>query len=272
MPVEPTLESSDAPFAASLERKREPALRLSASRGLGFIILYVGAQFFLGLFGGAAIAIHYIATGGDPADSQAIQEAVLRSQGLIAIFAALLAGFVFAVLVFWRYRGARWIPFRKAIGLTPASAKQVVAGACSGIAIAILYVSFTLAFVAPSPGITPGPTTQMALSPGIQQQTWTWFALLGSPLFEEFVVRGVLLACFAASWGIVPASIVTTAFFVGLHYSEIAAFWPATLALTTMSFAVAALRIKTASLIPAISGHLGYNVVLVTLVHAASAL
>jgi membrane protease YdiL (CAAX protease family) len=270
MAVEPTFESDDIPVIPTLEHEREPGFRLSASRGLGYFILYVGAQLLLGLLGGVAIAIHHVATGGDPADSKAIQEIAVRFQGLIGIIAALIGGFIFAAFVLLKHRGAHWTSFRKAIGLMPANAKQITAGACAGIAIGLAYVVLASSLVAPARDITPGPLTQMALSPGIQQQTWTWFALLGSPVVEEFVVRGVLLACFVASWGVVWASIITTILFVGMHYSEIMAFWPAALSLAAMSFAVAALRIRTASLLPAICGHLAYNAVLVIVVRFGS--
>jgi len=263
MAAEPTIESDDVPAVSTLEREQAPVLRLSASRGIGYLILYVGVQLLLGVLGGAAIAIHHIATGGDPADSKAIEDVALRAQGLIGVFAAVTGGFIFGVFVLLKHRGTHWTSFCKAIGLTAASAKQVTAGACAGIAIALAYVFLVPPLAASSRDVTPGPLTQMALSPGIQQQTWTWFALFGSPVVEEFVVRGVLLACFLASWGAAWASIVTTMLFVGLHYSEIVAFWPATLSLTAMSFAVTALRIRTASLLPAIAGHLAYNAVIV---------
>jgi membrane protease YdiL (CAAX protease family) len=265
----PGLEPAQAPSEPQAGAGPAPAIALSASRGLGFVALYLAAQLLAGLLIGAGVGLHYVLAGGDPTDTEAVRELVTREQGLIGIAAALVGSLVFVGLVAARYRGGRWKPFRLAVGLTAGSARAAALGVGSGVVVALLY-AFAMSFFAPPPNFTPGPLTQMSQTPGLQREVWTWFGLLASPPLEEFIIRGVLLACFAASWGNVAAAIATTLFFVGLHYSEISGFWPAASGITAMALVVVTLRIRTGSLVPAVCGHLGYNLVLVALVRASA--
>lgn len=268
----PALEPEDPRTGSEPEGESGPGLRLSASRGLGYLGLFVGAQLLLGALGGFAVGVHSIVAGGEPADARAIEALMARWQGLIGVVAAALGGCVFAAVALLRHRGRRWVPFRQAVGATSAGAGQIAAAALAGAAIAVSYLVVASFLVATSAAGAPGPVSRMATTPGIQQQVWTWYALLGSPPIEEFALRGVMLAYFAASWGVAPAVVFTTAVFVGLHASEIAVFWPAALGLGGMSLAASALRLRTGSVLPAIAAHLGYNLVIVLVVRSAGAL
>jgi membrane protease YdiL (CAAX protease family) len=249
-----------------------PQVHLSAYRGFGLFALYIAAQLVIGVLAGFALGIGYALRGGDSADSEAIVELTRNAEGTIGVVAAILGGLGFVLFVRARHRGAQGAAFRRAIGLTRTSLRQVVAGAGSGIAIGVLYISLCVSLWPPALDITPGPTTQMAMSSGPQQQTWMLFALIGSPPIEEFVFRGVLLASILASWGSAWAAILTTGLFVGMHYSEFMAYWPAALGLTALSFAATVLRMRSGSLGPAVSAHLGYNLVMVVVAYASSAI
>jgi membrane protease YdiL (CAAX protease family) len=245
----------------------KPPPRLSAYRGAVLFTMYIGAQLAFGVLAGIGIGIQYVKGGGDAADSDAINEVIRESQGIIGVAGAILGGLVFIFATLFRNRGTHGVAFRRTIGLTRASWRQIVEGAGLGIALGVLYVTLASFLWPPAQDFTPGPTSQMAMSPGVQQQTWILFALLGSPPIEEFVFRGVLLASVLASWGKTWAATLTTGLFLAMHYSELIHYWPAALSLTALSLTATALRMRSGSLGPAVSAHFGYNLVIVALVY-----
>jgi membrane protease YdiL (CAAX protease family) len=246
-----------------------PAFRPSALGGLAYILLYVVLQLLVAIAAGAVIGIRFAADGPDATDAAAIQNAVESNEGVIGVVSALAGGVVFVALVLWRNRGARRASFRSAVGLTWGRAKHSAVGAGLGIAIAVGYIVVVASMIQHGHTFTPGPVTRMAATPGIDQQLWSAFGLLGSPVLEEFAIRGVLLACFTASWGSWPAAAFTTALFVTFHLSEIQTNLLAGFGIAALSIAATAMRVRSGSLVPAIVTHGAYNATIILLVISA---
>ncbi len=256
--------------SAAAPESLPPVLRLSAARGFGIFLLYLAMPIPMMLLLGVGFGLFRSLPGGAAPGVAA----TLESDAWIVIgySAELLGGVGVIGLLLARYRGARSAPFRKAIGLERASADQIAFGFCCGAALGFVSLSQATSTGSGSP-LAPAAAllTPLNGSPSLDQQLHVWFVLFASPLFEEFIFRGVVLACFAASWGIVPAAIATSALFVSIHSSAIAeSVWSIPL-LALLSLVGCYLRVRTASLIPAIGAHFSYNAVIIGVVHAALA-
>ena len=83
--------------------------------------------------------------------------------------------------------------------------------------------------------------------------------MVESPLVEEFLFRGVMLAGFTRTFGFPIGAFFCTSLFVLLHFDAILRYTPAVIPLTVISLALVFLRVKFKSLWPAIDSHFGYN-------------
>ncbi len=80
-----------------------------------------------------------------------------------------------------------------------------------------------------------------------------------APLLEEVIFRGLLLSGLRRHLRFVPAALIVTALFTGLHTSEVGLYPPALAGIFLCGFALAWLREKRGSLWPPILFHMGFN-------------
>jgi membrane protease YdiL (CAAX protease family) len=92
-----------------------------------------------------------------------------------------------------------------------------------------------------------------------------------APPVEEFVFRGVLFAGFRRSWKTGAAGALVTLLFIAAHFTEVAGYGPAVIAVALVGAATLVARIATDSLAPAIALHASYNLGLVVALYAATA-
>jgi len=122
------------------------------------------------------------------------------------------------------------------LGLVHPSIRSLVTWGLLGAVIGAAYVAFTLSSKRASSGEHPG------------RAAWALVPLLVSSATEEVVFRGLLLRGFAASWGFLKASIVSTFCFAAMYLLVTIFDWPQTIALSVMAVAALAARLYSGSL------------------------
>lgn len=242
------------------------AAPLGAKQALGLVAVFIGAQVVVWLALGVAAGINQ-----PSASPAALQVTTLRLVPL-----GILVGYLFAtvavVLLFqWYARGADHAAVLRQVGWGVGSRRQVVVAGVIGAAIALAYSA--LALLGVGPHLTEHSLDLLARTarqPGFGRDSWAVVAIVLAPPIEELLFRGGLLAGLEHSWGPTIAAVTVTIAFVAIHLPETVHYWPGTLAVTV--FAVGALLARRASgyLGPAVSMHLGYNVVIVGFAFAAA--
>jgi membrane protease YdiL (CAAX protease family) len=97
-----------------------------------------------------------------------------------------------------------------------------------------------------------------------------FLGVLIAPPIEDFLFRGVLYAGFEKTWGRTISVLLVTVTFVLLHLPETRSYWPALVAIAIMALALAAFRIRSGSIGPAIMLHAYYNLGLAMMVFAST--
>jgi membrane protease YdiL (CAAX protease family) len=180
-----------------------------------------------------------------------------------AVGGTVLAGLVVVRLI--RRSGEGALP---AVGWRAAPAGAVGRAVAQGVGLIVLLV--LAASVLPLPDHALGPLAEAARRGGWTRAAWALLAVAIAPPTEELVFRGVLYAGLAEKWGPSIAAALTTAIFVGLHVTEIGAYWPAWLAIGLLGVLALRVRLETGSLLPAIALHATYNLGLVLATYAAT--
>lgn len=94
----------------------------------------------------------------------------------------------------------------------------------------------------------------------VDSATGIWVAALvmvvvvGAPLVEELMYRGMIQVGFVATWGTRVGIVVTAALFAGIHFS-----WPEFPALFAFALVLGVGRHRAGRLGPAIMAHVGFN-------------
>jgi len=247
-------------------RPTAPAL-LDARSALWLLVVYLGTQTAVA-FGIASVYVAIHVAAGDGSDPESLERVVARLQGPIGVVAAAGAGAAVLAALLRRIGRSGGAAIGRQVGLALGSRRALALGLLAGAALVLVYFPVVTGLLfPPEPDRTPGPVSQMALSPGWQRWLWTSMALLVAPPVEELLFRGALQAGFARSWGWRPAALVTTALFVSLHYSEFRTYLPAAGALVGLSMLTLWLRRRSGALGPAVAAHAGYNLGVFGLVH-----
>lgn len=221
--------------------------------GAAFICfgVYLGAQFVVGL--GAGIVIGIASAGGNAVPDWLMPTTVLASfvLGGLALYATvrqLLGGPV------WERGGGKF-------GLVRTALRPTALAALGGAGLAALYI-VVATFVIP-PKVEPkGILVEMAGSSGYPFVAWLCLALVLAPFLEEFLFRGVMFHGISRGLGPWGATVIVTVLFVALHTLEAAQYWPALVFITGIGVFTLVVRIRFASLAPAVVAHLSYNAVI----------
>jgi len=184
----------------------------------------------------------------------------------IAIAIATVISFlacVFAIPLFVQAWGGR--PWRsriglKILGLSSTSSAQLTFGAIAGFALAVLLAGLMAAWPVPD-DFKPGPVAELIADSKTAHLIFAIGAVLLAPLVEEMTFRGTMYAGLRKRLRPAGAAISITALFTVIHFSEIWGYWPAIVAIGTLSAGTMAFRMGTGSARPAIMMHFVYNLV-----------
>lgn len=113
-----------------------------------------------------------------------------------------------------------------------------------------------IALVSDVPDVWIGDPVQDLRSVGASAMTIFFLVCVTPPVVEELAFRGLLLESIREPFGTLPAAIVTSALFSILHVALLS-FIP----LAALALVLAALRMRTGSLWPAIVGHGIFNTI-----------
>jgi len=241
------------------------APRFGASHALITFGLMLFAQFAVG--GGLAAMgiLAVLASGRDPNDPQFTSELLaqilvptLYGGAIITTIVTLLALRLFA----WHL-----VRDRSAAGLGAfvPPLRQLLLWTLIGLALGALYLALTKIVPTDWRG---GPLAKVAASGGSGRVAWTILALLFAPFVEELLFRGLMLRGMLASWGVKAASVIVTVLFFTLHLFETSGYWPAMLAILSLSLATLFARLRTGSVVTSMAVHGAYNAALVVAVYS----
>ncbi|HYR28529.1 MAG TPA: CPBP family intramembrane glutamic endopeptidase [Thermoanaerobaculia bacterium] len=149
------------------------------------------------------------------------------------------------------------------IGLRRAVRSHLLWSSLAGVALAAVYLTVGRSLVPFDPSTPVGPLVSAAAAGGINLIAWAVFALAYAPAVEELFFRGLLFRGFTTSWGPIAGGFTVTLLFVVMHLFETIHYWPATVAIITLSLATLAARQLTGSIYPAIAVHGAYNATIV---------
>lgn len=156
-----------------------------------------------------------------------------------------------SAIVLW-VRLTRPAALREILGLRGAPQRMLLAGGLAGAALVVF--PFSSVFLGAS-------QDYRAIDLGV---ALPFFALVYAPLFEEFIYRGYLFAGLRASWGLLPAAVLTTGAFLLAHINKIDAPNGDALMLddTVFCLVALALRLWSGSLGPPVAFHFAFNATL----------
>lgn len=224
-----------------------PPPRFGPGAAIIVFLAYLGAQLAVAL---AVLAIVAILAGGRTSE---LADLIEERMPTILLLSVSLGGAA-ALLTTRGLAG----PLRtgKRFALRPGSLGQMLVGAGAG---AILGISLRV-FV----GLRPPKDVDTTLTRLARTEPGLWslvlLALVLAPPIEEFVFRGVLYEGFRARLHRIPAMLVVTILFTGLHASELVHYPPGFVFIALLSVMTLVLREATGSLFPAVLAHFVYNV------------
>jgi len=147
------------------------------------------------------------------------------------------------------------------LGCVRPSGSAQVSAALAGALIGLAFIAATS--VVPMPEAAKPGWMRLISGSGWAYYLWIVMALFVAPPVEEFVFRGMLWTGLARNWGPAAAGFVVTLAFVAVHLTQAGGYWPAIVAIATMGAAALVARVKSGSLVPAISLHVTYNAMVV---------
>lgn len=165
------------------------------------------------------------------------------------VFYVLLLSYVYLLIVV-NYGQAFWT----ALGWRRPSVRQAMLFFLGGLVLCL--------FVQLAPPVLPDmedfPLRRMFSSPAAGFAIAA-FAILGAPLAEELVFRGVFFRFFESQAGVKLAVLGTAALFAGMHVPQYWGAWNHVLLISLVGVAFSLARGLTGSLAPSVILHLAYN-------------
>lgn len=177
---------------------------------------------------------------------------------VVVLTGALFGAALFIGISLWRARHLLKDGSSRGIGWVPASNRNALMGAFTGLLMSGLAV-LVLTLIQVDPDSLDGPLMAMSRGGFLVQIALVLFAVVYAPIVEEYIFRGVLFAGFRRSWGVWPAAIVVTLLFTGLHAADKLDYLPGFAMVFLMGAVALYLRIRYKSLLPAIAMHFVYN-------------
>jgi len=147
------------------------------------------------------------------------------------------------------------------IGWAPASARACGRAALQGFGLVLALAVVSAFLPAPKQGL--GPLGRLDELSWWARAAGVVLVLVGAPLVEELMFRGVLYTGLARRWRPARAARATTLAFVALHVPQLGGYWPGWLFIGLVGALALRARVATGSLLPAIALHIAYNLGLV---------
>lgn len=239
-----------------------------------FGALHAVLAYFLVLLGqfaaGFAVVLAYVIAslggGADLSDARVMTSLIQRSLVPLIIASSLATVLITLVLV----RAWAWHLVRDrsaaGLGLFVPPARTLVLCAVTGAVLGGVFLLSTQFIQTDFRG--GGPLAKVAMSGPVGRALWAVLAVLIAPPVEELLFRGLMLRGMMASWGVTAAGIVVTILFFVLHLFEAAGYWPAMIAIITLSVVTLIARLRTGSVVAATVVHAAYNAALSIAVYA----
>jgi len=224
---------------------------------LSFALVFL-AQVVAGFGVVFAAVIVKMASGENVSESGAMRQ-LTESLGIPLLLASawISAAVLIVVLRAWAWP---LVPDRtdEGLGLVAPARNQILALALIGVACAGTYLALiSLAHLKPTGPL--GPIARVALESRAGRTAWIVVALCYAPVIEELLFRGLMWRGLRASWGVIPAGAIVTLLFFALHLGETMHFWPAMIAIATLSVATLLARVRTGSVVASMVLHAAYN-------------
>jgi CAAX protease family protein len=125
--------------------------------------------------------------------------------------------------------------------------------------MSLQVVSVVLGFLFPPPEPFVNPMLRfVAFGPWAVALLFVMAGIM-APFLEEALFRGVLLPALRNRMGFVPAALLVTALFTGLHAVQTGGYVPALAAIAIVGYLLAWLREASGSLWPSVLFHMGFN-------------
>jgi membrane protease YdiL (CAAX protease family) len=239
---------------------------LDARRALFILVLFVVAQPGGGFLVGLLLQVYFGFVLG-----RALPDDVRPPLLIGSALAGLTVAGVVAFRLAWRsLPGASLGDALRPLGWAGAPLGPCAAAVALGGSLAVLYLVGLVAHCPVQSEHSLGPFGEAALTAGLARHLWGLLAVGVAPAVEEFVFRGVLYAGFSRSWGPVSAGVLVTVLFTATHALSALTYWPAVIAITSVGVGALVLRVRTASLLPAVLLHATYNSLLVVAVYVGA--
>ncbi|MEA2462908.1 MAG: protease family protein [Acidobacteriota bacterium] len=239
-----------------------------AGKAFAAFALTIGGQFFAGIAVMVVALIVAAATGASLGNSKVIERLMKRWEVPLIVASVLFT----ALMTYVAARIWAWDLVRDrteaGLGLRRTSRRWILIAVGIGIVVALCFFAVATWLVPFDPKTPLGPMAQFVSGGMLARVVLALIALIYAPLVEEFLFRGLLFKGFSASWGVVGGGAVVTILFVLLHLFETINYWPATVAIVTLSLATLIVRIRSGSLVPPIALHFAYNTVVIASVFA----
>jgi membrane protease YdiL (CAAX protease family) len=178
-----------------------------------------------------------------------------------ALASMVLGGLALYLSVRFLLRGPVWERGGRGFGLVRTALPHTAVAALGGAGLATLYAMVAMFVIPPESG-SRGPLAEMASSSDFGFAVVLFMALALAPFIEEFLFRGVMFHGLRQGVGPWWAAVIVTVLFVVLHVFEAAHYWPALLFVTCLGVFAVVVRIRFASLAPAVVAHFSYNAVM----------
>ena len=243
--------------------------RFAAGMAATTLALFIVAQTSAGLHV-ALVSMFYTMAVHGVNDTRALSGS-MKSIGPALILASAVIGAAVALFV---ARAWAWALVKDrgagGIGMVAPSRRQLLLAILAGVTFGAIYLAVA-EYVLPMPrGARVGPMAQIAASGPLGRAVFGFVAVLLAPPVEEFLFRGLLLKGFAESWGLNAAALFVSGVFVLLHLTEVLFYWPALIAIMTLTVATLAARLMTGSVVAAMALHAAYNTTIVMIVFVGS--
>ena len=229
---------------------------LGAKRGLMALAVFLGTQLLVAVVAGVWVGVRRL-RGGGASTGPGLQMDLGPTIG--ATFVGTLIGGLAVLRLVHRSAGG-W----SAVGWRPARISACVGAVAQGFGLVGVFVLLGRALPATR---TLGPLASLAQAGVWARLAWAALAFVVAPPVDELVLRGALDAGRLRTGRPLVAGALTTLVFVGLHVTEIGAYWPAWIAIGLLGVLALRARLTTGSLLPAIALHASYNLGLVLAVY-----